>query len=1182
MPATKPKLKALDKFLGIDERTGALNPNRGSLTSMTNLFYNKESLPEIRRGRKAIANNGGKYGLFKYNRFNQVTGAPTTEILSVGETLYKLTAATITVAYAGASVCLVTIYSDPTNNRIKFKIVEGSTTKLDFSLGKGFDEASPVTLAGLKTQIDAISGGNFSATISGTTTTPAAFLPFKNNITLTSTVSFAAAAYYWTAVNCPVALPLSWFETNKNSDELQNCVPVQARNAMFLPNLGTYGLLKYDGQTLYRAGVPRPNNPSAAAVAAAAGTAEITSILCRGAAGVAEVSTVGTIADTSVAEVFTATFTGTWVHYQDKYFKIFDAAGSVAVWWNTGGSSEPAHGCNRAIEVDLSSHGSSGNVALQTKIAIDADSQFSCSVVGSTITVTNSVVGARIDPTVGTVDPSRLTLTVTTQGASGLNNLYFNLYDSTGKVTVWINVASGGTQPNTGAVRYIAVPISASATAAAVATAVQTAVHADAAFNATVLSTTVTVTHASAYAVTDIEAGTSGFTVAVTTQGLDSLQSKYFILYDNSNDSVAFWFNIAGGGVEPAHGASRSVEMTSIGASDADTAVATAVEVYIEADEWNSSVASATITATATAVGARSAPSAGTSGFTITVTTPGVNAGIGAATYQVKLTVIQRDANGVEVEGNPTEAVSVTLSTGAQDIGLTIQGVQPTSGFNTGCARISGNQTAQTTLNVDSGHTLLAGDQAYLLNRAGTPTYVTRTVVSVTSTTIVLDTAVTVSDNDIVSNGLKIGYYRTEGAGLDFRLVAELPNNSLDGTFEYTDTMLDSVLAEQPAFEDPVVDRSPPGAFKYLTIRDNALVGSGFADDVNRVSFSDVEIEHWPIASGFGFLADTPNGDRVAALFNNNTALVVGKIGEENRGGSQINVSGILDEFGNFVLDIKSLALGACSQSSIVEIEPGLTAFATTKGAYAQAEGSAPIDTGWRIEPSFTQKLATGYQIALNRVTAVSDPDNELVLFFVPREPTSGTKYATSDSEVIVFDYSKLPDGSPSNRWFKWNNINAAGGFVRVGSDIYFLERRRSDFTGQVEGLLYKFNNEQNDGDYYDHHQFIETRIEDRWEDFDEPNKNKFVSRLKVNSTPGTGNAFSCTAAISYNYRGTPRTQKTITFGGEGDDYALVNLVEGKGKAFKLALSTSQVATRFYYSGWEWEYSDSYNDGLVP
>lgn len=105
----------------------------------------------------------------------------------------------------------------------------------------------------------------------------------------------------------------------------------------------------------------------------------------------------------------------------------------------------------------------------------------------------------------------------------------------------------------------------------------------------------------------------------------DSLDGTYFILNEPAG-SVAFWIDTDNSGTaEPAHGASRSVEITTIVTNDADTVVAGKVATAINADsEFNAPAPGAAIVTVTNAVtGVVGDANAGTSGFTIGTITQG-------------------------------------------------------------------------------------------------------------------------------------------------------------------------------------------------------------------------------------------------------------------------------------------------------------------------------------------------------------------------------------------------------------------------------------------------------------------------------------------------------------------------------------------------------------------------------
>jgi len=123
--------------------------------------------------------------------------------------------------------------------------------------------------------------------------------------------------------------------------------------------------------------------------------------------------------------------------------------------------------------------------------------------------------------------------------AGSLNETYFLISagDLGEDYYVWFNVDSGGSDPAVANKVGLEVAISANDSAATVAAAVQAIVHAETDFNASVVSNTVTITNAVGGATTDGSAGTSGFTVTVTTKGGHSI--SYTLAASVSESSTA-------------------------------------------------------------------------------------------------------------------------------------------------------------------------------------------------------------------------------------------------------------------------------------------------------------------------------------------------------------------------------------------------------------------------------------------------------------------------------------------------------------------------------------------------------------------------------------------------------------------------------------------------------------------
>lgn len=108
-----------------------------------------------------------------------------------------------------------------------------------------------------------------------------------------------------------------------------------------------------------------------------------------------------------------------------KFFVIYDQAGSVGVWFDVGnqGASAPAGvgALDRAIAVTTIVAGdSASDVATKIAAAVDADSQFSGSASSNELVIEDANAGERTDATAG---DSGFTVNVLIQGSSLVNNI---------------------------------------------------------------------------------------------------------------------------------------------------------------------------------------------------------------------------------------------------------------------------------------------------------------------------------------------------------------------------------------------------------------------------------------------------------------------------------------------------------------------------------------------------------------------------------------------------------------------------------------------------------------------------------------------------------------------------------------------------------------------------------------
>lgn len=245
--------KEYKNHYGIDLKSSDIDRPDQFASDILNAQYAKSGTIQKRKGFKARSASSGGHGVYTYKRIDPDTVSLSETFVSVSNKLHYLSESEITIAYTGAEpVSILNIHYDETTESWILTIDHETSNFATIELGKGFDEASIMTLADLKTAIDALT--DYGATITGSTSTPAAFLENVDNCDLIEG-DCIAKAYYWTDANCPLSTPFSGSETNKNSDDFENVSFTQLNNVLFISN-GYDELYKFDGQNCYRAGMP--------------------------------------------------------------------------------------------------------------------------------------------------------------------------------------------------------------------------------------------------------------------------------------------------------------------------------------------------------------------------------------------------------------------------------------------------------------------------------------------------------------------------------------------------------------------------------------------------------------------------------------------------------------------------------------------------------------------------------------------------------------------------------------------------------------------------------------------------------------------------------------------------------------------------------------------------------------
>ena len=509
--------------------------------------------------------------------------------------------------------------------------------------------------------------------------------------------------------------------------------------------------------------------------------------------------------------------------------------------------------------------------------------------------------------------------------------------------------------------------------------------------------------------------------------------------------------------------------------------------------------------------------------------------GFTGTNYVYRIQYLQKDAQGNETAGNWVATDPVLNIAAASRVELTLANILAASGFNTNCAVVNGAQTAVTTITVDNGsggaHTLKIGDTAYFFD-AVSASYVERQVLNRTGTSITIaGAAVTVADNSVISNNLRITVWRSKSAATYptvWYAVAEVPNNSFAATQVYTDKAQDNALGA--LFLEPLTDRSPPPKGRYISSFQGLLISAGSLQAPNTVSVSDVESpEYFPIPDN-QFLVNDLQGDRITGIGPSNEFFIVFQ-------SRAIHVvSGDVPNL-NFRVDQIANDIGCAAHASIKDIR-GALFFLSFDGPRAIMGGQVPRGLGpfeqnafvSRIDPRFVQvgELNQERIFRFKRAVGMHDRVNQRYLCFLPCETVlGGLREANENSILFMYDY-------PRDAWLEWSNINAAGGITELGNELFFSERRYSEVSLQVVSHLYRFHTSNTYLDYADHVSAISAYWKSPWDFMGEASILKSFLSIRVFSTEDTDAEFTLGVKTEVNWVKDTKTSVVIAIGGGG------------------------------------------------
>lgn len=500
-------------------------------------------------------------------------------------------------------------------------------------------------------------------------------------------------------------------------------------------------------------------------------------------------------------------------------------------------------------------------------------------------------------------------------------------------------------------------------------------------------------------------------------------------------------------------------------------------------------------------------------------------------TYNYKIAYLQKDNQANEYEGNVFTSNSV--SPVAQGIDVTVANVLAASGYNTNCAVVNGAQATVTTITVDNGsggsHTMKVGDTAYFYDGVSAA-YVERAITLVAATTItVAGAAVTVADNAVISNNLRIKLYRNKtGVNTVWYEQGEYPNNSFISTQVITDNTADVSLGA--VFVEPATDRSPPQKGRYISTFQGLLVTAGNLSEINTVSLSDIESpEYFPIPDNQVIVNDLI-GDRITGISPSNEFFIIFQSqGIHVLSGDFVGQSYKVDQVANDI--------GCAAHASIQDVR-GALMFMSLQGPRLLQGGQVPRGLGpyeqnpfvSRIDPVFDQAGQSNSELVfkLKRSLSYHDRVNQRYLLFIPCETTTGGNVsANSYSVTFVYDY-------PRDAWLEWDKVNMAGGIVEYKGNVFFTERDYSSYSSALRYNLYKYHLTNTQYDYADNNAAIACYWKSAWDFLGEASILKSFLAVTVFSTGVVENDFTLTFRTEVNWLEDTKSEVSVSIGTGG------------------------------------------------
>ena len=554
-------------------------------------------------------------------------------------------------------------------------------------------------------------------------------------------------------------------------------------------------------------------------------------------------------------------------------------------------------------------------------------------------------------------------------------------------------------------------------------------------------------------------------------------------------------------------------------------------------------------------------------------------------------------------------------------------------------AIVNGLQAGVRTITVDAGHTVYEGNVIRFTDDNNGETRI-RTVVSTAATTITFDpdeptvdvadnaeisvyrtrevasrtastitllapenilesNTVSIKNNAVISNQLKIKIWRTQAGDVIPELLVELPNDSYSATQTYTDEVTDTDLNLQVDYSTPTRLHNPPPKTAIAYAYNNLMIYTKDPVNDDYVWFSEPdEPEYVPEATN-NFIIPS-NDDDVSGVGTAGSSLIVFK----NR--SIYSVSG---ELATSQFDVNPIGTGSnigCVSHHSIQSVGGLLYFVHTNGVYSISENqffptdnfgnpvaiSSVIDTRFREE-----SLDNDKKLVFKRSTAINyTKDNQYILFIPTEESDTSLPKASNENErIFVFDYQKKD-------WFEWVRINAAGNWYIQDDNLHWFSRGYKNST--TISRLYRQHRTYTLIDQVDHVTPIRVTWQSSWEDVGQPRVRKKFARCALlfddlrsqflENTPTL-----CFSSFTDWIEDRPKTQANLMqkiestlwsdsqwsyldWDGYQDTFIVVNMMNSSvAKAVKIQLQLNKLNSTFKLQGFQFEASIDFRSTFV-